>query len=194
MASQSQHSPARVGIVLSAAAWSAFSSTRSSCPVKAAKQIYPALSDIQFAQVLDCSKGRIEQPEFDRWHSASCALLRKSVGCRFSLGWAAKIINVYLKIACGVGSLGRPNIRHCIHPPMDRQLLKAIKKKGKLFHLELKDVNKIQGLKHITTKQDYESLICYVRQLAKVMHCSAAEIEQLWVPSEYYNSMPLSNC
>jgi hypothetical protein len=45
---------------------------------------------------------------------------------RLGIGWAAKLVNVYLKAACYVGDLGTPALRDVLHPPVDAGLWSGI--------------------------------------------------------------------
>jgi hypothetical protein len=59
-------------IILNAAAWCAFSSTRSACPVKSREHIYPILDGISFDEILDEQKGPITKDQFNEWHKVEC--------------------------------------------------------------------------------------------------------------------------
>jgi hypothetical protein len=82
-------------IILDYAKWTALSALRSGAPIKSRAEVYPLLDAVAFSDVL--SPGQpIQSAKFDAWHerqtAALCArhpLLR--------IGWAAKLINVYLK-------------------------------------------------------------------------------------------------
>ena len=119
-------------IILDAAAWCAFSSTRSGCPIKSREHIYPILDQICFEDVLDEEKGAISKDQFNTWHKAEClkvssALERtKKLEKDSMIGWAAKIINVYLKIACYLGGLGREGLVRWIKKHTDENRLLMI--------------------------------------------------------------------
>ena len=166
-------------IILDAAAWCAFSSTRSGCPIKSREHIYPILDQICFEDVLDEEKGPITKEEFDVWHKKQCLILsnglenQKPLDKNSMIGWAAKIINVYLKIACYSGGLGRKGLVRSIHPPLDGGLARGIK-----GHLELK----IPTIKSIKSYELYREIIQEIEKHTDDNRLHLIEIEKYWDP------------
>jgi hypothetical protein len=166
-------------IILDAAAWCAFSSTRSGCPIKSREHIYPILDQICFEDVLDEEKGAISKDQFNTWHKAEClkvssALERtKKLEKDSMIGWAAKIINAYLKIACYLGGLGREGLVRSIHPPLDGGLARGIK-----GHLELK----IPTIKSIKSYELYREIIQEIEKHTDTNGWLLIEIEKNWDP------------
>ena len=74
--------------------WTAFSATRSGCPAKSRGVIYPLVRIPKYQSVL--SGKEILASEFDEWHRESTLAICGAEPA-FSVGWAAKLINIYLK-------------------------------------------------------------------------------------------------
>ncbi len=95
-------------IILDYAKWTALSALRSGAPVKKRKSVYPLLDAVAFDVVLT-SETPITSDEFNRWHEEqTLALCNRDKAV--PVGWAVKMINVYLKTAVYVGNLGRPDL------------------------------------------------------------------------------------
>jgi hypothetical protein len=166
-------------IILDAAAWCAFSSTRSGCPIKSREHIYPILEKIDFDDLLDEQKGSISKDQFNTWHKAEClkvssALERtKSLKKDSMIGWAAKIINIYLKIACYLGGLGRKELVRWIHPPLDGGLARGVQ-----GHLDFI----IPTIKSIKSYVLYRDIIQEIEKHTNENRLHIIEIEKYWNP------------
>ena len=85
--------------------------------------MYGAIRGLDFEPVVARQLGPIQREQFDEWHSAALILLGEiEPKLRGQIGWAAKIINVYLKTYAYVGGGGRPNLPDVLHPPIDQGL------------------------------------------------------------------------
>ena len=165
-------------IILDAAAWCSFSSTRSGCPVKSRADIYPILEKISFNELLDKGKSPINKMQFNQWHKSQCEsvahkLQKKASNGSSMIGWAAKIINVYLKIACYLGGLGRSGLIECLHPPLDGILGRGLKGRVEC---------KIPSIKSINNYSDYIKLITQIEKYTALHGWNLIEIEQFWDP------------
>lgn len=170
-------------IILDAAAWCAFSSTRSGCPVKSRADIYPILEKILFNELLDKGKIPINKKQFNQWHKSQCEsvahkLQKKANNGSSMIGWAAKIINVYLKIACYLGGLGRSGLIECLHPPLDGILKRGLTKHKILIHCT------IPTIKSINDYAQYIAIIKKIEKYTKSKKWNIIEIEQFWDPSK----------
>jgi hypothetical protein len=103
--------------------WAAFSATRSGCPIKARDAVYPLIRTPKYESVLNGME--ISAPEFNDWHRKS-TLAICSVEPLLPIGWAAKIINIYLKTMVYLAGVGRLGLVACIHPPIDNGLWEGI--------------------------------------------------------------------
>jgi hypothetical protein len=168
-------------IIKTYAAWTVLSALRSGSPVKSRGDVYPLVQSVDFDQVLTGSNS-IDAEEFNQWHrQATQTLCKKNE--RLCVGWAAKIINVYLKTGVYIGDLGRPNLRDVIHPPIDGGLWAGLKEHFKHSHPEIISLTmpkKVQHIKAIINYDIYSSIIRGCRLAAKELDCTLIEVEQLW--------------
>lgn len=122
--------PAREQILKSYAEWTALSALRSGAPIKSKDDVYPLIAKINFSVVLDRSKGKVTSQEFEVWHKTALeSAINASSKLKDQYGWAAKIVNIYLKTYCYIGDGGREGIRECLHPPIDSGLWKGVNRR-----------------------------------------------------------------
>jgi len=73
---------------------------------------------------------------FEQLHRSWCTAIVKSLNARkikkVTYGRAAKLIAIYLKSMVIVGGSAYSTIGRCIHPPIDRKLLKALAEDARL--------------------------------------------------------------
>jgi hypothetical protein len=166
-------------IITTYAAWTVLSALRSGAPVKSRQDVYPLLHTIDFPKLL-VGSSPIYPPEFDEWHQSTTAMLceLKSTLC---VGWAAKMVNIYLKTAVYVGELGRPGLRDAIHPPIDSGLWLGLRDRFKDDPL-LDKTHIVRQIKAIRDYPTYQTIIEGCRQAAKRMNCLLIEVDHLWMP------------
>jgi hypothetical protein len=87
--------------------WTAFSATRSGCPVKSRDAVYPLIRTPKYSSILDGNE--ILPAEFDDWHQESTLAICAAEPL-FTVGWAAKLINIYLKTKVYLAGAGRPGL------------------------------------------------------------------------------------
>jgi len=171
----------RSKILVSYSEWTALSALRSGAPIKSREDIYGLIAVLEFEEILDKTRGAISTMEFEAWHSR---MLKKIVGAHPKMnsqyGWAAKIVNVYLKTYCYVGDGGREKIRDCLHPPIDFGLWKGIRKKFRGDNNILGNTHSVTTIAAIDSHEKYETIIKGMRAAAKELGCSLIELEQLW--------------
>jgi hypothetical protein len=111
----------RAQIIRTYAGWTALSALRSGAPVKSRARIYPLLHSVDFAALLATDGRPVTATEFAVWHRRETLAIcdREPVLC---VGWATKLLNVYLKTAAYIGGLGRPGLAPLVHPPIDAGL------------------------------------------------------------------------
>lgn len=173
--------PAREQILKSYAEWTALSALRSGAPIKSKEDVYPLIAKIGFSEVLDRSKGKITREQFEAWHKTALeTTIKENPKLKSQYGWAAKIVNVYLKTYCYVGDGGREGIRECLHPPIDSGLLKGVKRKFPGRQDILNNSHAVTTIASITSHGTYLKLISGLRKASKELNCSLIEIEQLW--------------
>jgi hypothetical protein len=165
-------------IVRTYAAWTSLSALRSGAPIKSRADVYPLLETVPFDAVLSGSRP-ISRKEFDEWHrDATLGLRRKER--RLNVGWATKILNVYLKTAAYIGSLGRPGLASVIHPPIDAGLWQGIERKFGEDRALMAMTHVVSRIKDIQEYRTYALIIEGCRQAAGRMGCNLVEVEQLW--------------
>jgi hypothetical protein len=166
----------RTAIIGSYARWTALSALRSGAPVKSRDGVYRLLQRVPFDQLLRPSKTPVSPTEFASWHrGAVLSLCRRER--RLRVGWAAKLVNVYLKTAVYLGGLGRPGLVTLIHPPLDGSLLAGLRRRfPDLFSAR----PAIRRIRDITNYRTYAQIIAACRAAALRLRCSLFEVEQLW--------------
>ncbi len=169
-------------IINNYARWCAFSSTRSGCPIKKREAVYPLIDLPDYSIIL---KGvePIAKDEFNEWHEKNSQLLNDSCS-EICIGWCTKLINVYLKTIVYVGSLGRPGLSDCIHPPIDGGLWQGIKEKYKERSEIISLTHCVSKIKDITHYKIYKQLIVGMELVAKAEKSSLLEVEKLWKGTE----------
>jgi len=168
-------------ILASYSEWTALSALRSGAPIKSRRDIYGLLAGLSFAEVLDASRGPITVAAFEAWHRSRLhGVVAAHPKMDRQYGWAAKIINVYLKTYCYVGDRGRKGIRDCLHPPIDAGLWKAIKRRFKSDDKILADTHSVTTIAAIDSYDKYAKITKGLRVVAEKLGCSLIEVEQLW--------------
>lgn len=177
-----KRSKVREDIVKTFAEWAAVSATRSNCPIKKTEKVYELINVPSYEEILN---KRITRKKFDNWHKESTEKIvrkaRQKFNIRLSFGWAAKLINVYLKTRVYIGGEGRPGLVECIHPPIDNGLLEGIREKYGENDVIMGEKNRVKAIKDINEK-DYKEIIKYCRDIAEEekRYSCPIEIEELW--------------
>jgi hypothetical protein len=109
-------SDVRKAIIATYAEWTAMSALRSGAPIKSRRDVYTALRGVDFGVLFEDALGPINRATFDAWHADAVRAMMKREP-RLTVGWAAKIINVYLKTRVYIGAQGRHNLKE-IRPSM----------------------------------------------------------------------------
>ena len=161
--------------------WTVLSALRRGAPISSKENIHPVVDKIDFSFVLDVSKGKIDRAEFDVWHKSTLEdIVSSSLAMASHYGWAAKIVNVYLKTYCYVGDGGRLGIRDCLHPPIDSNLWKGVKKKFKSDKEILNLTHSKTAISSIRKHEEYEKIVRGFLMVSKKLECKLIEVEQLW--------------
>src|SRR5262245_13447864 len=99
----------RKKIVHDFAKWAALSALRSGSPLKRAERVYDLIENYAEWPVLFDTARAIDETEFDQWHEKTVRAFCK-VETNLPVGWAAKIINVYLKTRVYLSGEGRKGL------------------------------------------------------------------------------------
>lgn len=173
----------RSQIVATFAEWTALSALRSGAPIKSRQDVYRTLRAVDFDLLFDCALGTIGKRDFDEWHTLAIAGMM-SREPRLSVGWAAKILNVYLKTRVYVGGEGRPDLVEAIHPPIDGGLWFGLARRFPDRPDILEKSNCVARIKDIRDQACYARIIEGCREAATALECSLIEVEQLWTGTE----------
>lgn len=177
----SGNSAVREKIIHDFSEWTAFSATRSGCPVKSRDAVYPLIRTPKYHRVFNGNE--ISTTEFDDWHKES-TLAICAVESRFPVGWAAKLINIYLKTMVYLAGVGRPNLVECIHPPIDNGLWEGIRLEYKHRPDILLKTHVVNRIKEIDTYEKYRTIVDGCRLIAENRGCYLIEVEELWQGTE----------
>ena len=153
----------------------------SSCAVSAfpPEEVYAALDTVDFTPLFQSDLGPIGAEEFRAWHESAIAEMQDAQP-KFNVGWAAKILNEYLKTKCYVGGYGRDGLVDVIHPPIDNGLVLGLRNEfsgDSDLRQRLDSLEKMSGL---DTYAKYDELIQVCGRVARVSGCSLLESEQFW--------------
>lgn len=181
------HGRRKAQIIAQYAEWTALSALRSGAPIKSRRDVYTAIRCIDFARLFDKSHGPIAAREFNAWHAQAVADLIE-IDPRLTIGWAAKIVNVYLKTRCYIGAQGRHHLSEAIHPPIDAGLWLGLRRRFANRPDILERSNCVTRIKDITEYSCYERIIDGCRAAAREMACRLIEVEQLWAGTDFEQS------
>lgn len=168
----------RKKIVHDFAKWTALSALRSGSPIKSGERIYKLIEKHGNMTVLFDPTRAISETEFDRWHEKTVLAFCKAEPA-LPVGWAAKIVNIYLKTRVYLAREGRKGLVSVIHPPIDTALQKALSK-----HFPLRPWRKMTIKSILSYHDDYMPFIKECRSLAKEEGCLPIELEWYWQKSE----------
>jgi hypothetical protein len=174
----------RADIVEMYARWTTMSALRSGAPIKSRRDVYTALDGVKFSPLFDPALGPINRTTFDKWHEEAVHdLLSREP--RLTVGWAAKIVNVYLKTRVYIGSQGRHHLSEMIHPPIDAGLWKGLRRRFKNQPEILAQTHCVGTIKDIMDYDCYRRIVNGCRAAAKELNCKLIEVEQLWAGTEF---------
>lgn len=172
---------ARTTILTSYAEWTVLSALRSRAPIKNRNDVYGLIAKLMFDEVINKSHGPIQQREFDAWHRRTLnGIVLGHSRMANQYGWAAKIVNVYLKTYCYVADGGREGIRNCLHPPIDSGLWKGVRRNFKHDNKTLADIQRVKTIAAIDSYEKYERIVRGLKAVAEKVSCSLIEVEQFW--------------
>jgi hypothetical protein len=172
----------RSKIVHNFSLWAAMSAARQGCPVRG-KAIYPHLNRVNFDELLD-KTDPVSDAEFSNWHRRAVESLAESM--RVPTGWAAKLVNIVLKMRVFVGGDGHHSLRQLIHPPIDNGLVKAIREKYSKRHPRNRELRSLcdagKPIKAMATYEQYLDVVRGLKMIAERECWTLFEVESLWKP------------
>jgi hypothetical protein len=147
---------------------------------------------VDFEILFDRARGPINRSTFDAWHSAAVKSLITHEP-RLTVGWATKMINVYLKTRAYIGGQGRHHLKEMIHPPIDAGLWTGLSRQFASRPDILDRTHCVTRIKDIVDYECYLRIIDGCRAAAKVLDCVLIEVEQLWAGTEFVALPTASN-
>lgn len=165
-------------IVHDFAKWTALSALRSGSPIKGREEVYDLIDNHADLAVLFVSGSRIDAAEFDSWHEGTVLAFCKAQPT-LPVGWAAKIVNVYLKTRVYLAGEGREGLVGVIHPPIDTSLQAGLKKMFPHRPWRKMTIKSIRSY-----RDDYMPFIEECRSLAQEERCLLIEVEWYWQQAE----------
>jgi hypothetical protein len=168
----------RTKIVHDFAKWTALSALRSGSPLKRAERVYALIENHADLPVLFDTIRAINKTEFDRWHEKTVLGICQAEPV-LPVGWAAKIVNVYLKTRVYLAREGREGLMSVIHPPIDNGLQLGLQKEFPNRPWKIKRIKDI-----CSYQDDYLPFIQDCRSLAKKEGCLPIELEFYWRGTE----------
>ena len=169
----------REELVTDFARWVASCAVDSNAPLISRAEVYAALDAVDYTPLFRAELGRIGPVEFETWHRSAIAEMR-GIQPRLNVGWAAKIVNEYLKTKCYVGGYGRDGLINVIHPPIDNGLVNGLKKEFE-DNPDLKQrLDSLESMSGLVTYAKYDDLIRLCERVAELSKCSLLESEQFW--------------
>jgi hypothetical protein len=161
--------------------WTAFSATRSGCPIKSRNAVYPLIRTPKYHSVF--TGNEILASEFNDWHQESTLAICAAESA-FPVGWATKLISIYLKTTVYLAGVGRPGLVQCIHPPIDNGLWQGIYSEYGHRPDIISKTHVVNRIKDIDTYDKYRTIIHGCQLIAEDRGCHLIEVEELWQGTE----------
>jgi hypothetical protein len=141
--------------------------------------VYPLLRLAGFDQLLGAPAGALTAADFAAWHAGAVGRLC-AADRGLCVGWAAKLVNVYLKTAAYVGGLGPPELVEYAHPPIDGGLWRGLERSLAARPAVRARTHRVTRINQITEYAVYLDIIDGCRELARDLGCRLIEVEQFW--------------
>ena len=142
-------------------------------------EIYAALDRVDFSPLFDRERGRVSAAEFAAWHRTATERASRA-SANLNVGYAAKMINEYLKTRCYVAGCGRDGLADVIHPPIDDGLTAGLRNKLSARAELMDDLARVPSMERMDGYGDYETLIRVCERAARIAGCSLMESELFW--------------
>ena len=169
-------------IVEDFAKWAAASSARQGCSLRG-KKWYRHIERLNFDLIMDRNRGPITSSEFDELHKSTVEKLAKEA--QVEIGWAAKIVNMLLKVKVYIHDEGRDGLKECIHPVMDNILIDKLKSEyssrrdnqAREIFARIKLGKPINGIKSYA---QYKNVVDGCRLVARDKKMYLFQVEKFW--------------
>ena len=171
----------RWNITYEFARWTTHSALRNpGSPIRGRAEVYSALSIVDFRILFNRNLGSIGKGEFDVWHRDA---INKLCGfnSKLNVGWAAKIIAIYLKTTCYLAGFGREGLESVIHPPIDNILIQKLRRRFRHSSRITPGLDRFDTISRMDL-ETYEAIIQSFELIAKEKGCTLFEVEQYFQP------------
>jgi hypothetical protein len=173
----------REQIIEDYAQWTVLSALRVGSPIRSRVAVYATVRAVDFGPLFEGALGPIDQTEFDNWHRSTNDAMRQR-DPKLTVGWASKMLNVYLKTRGYVAAQGRTGLSDVLHPPIDAGLWLGLRRRFRQRPDILADTHCVQQIADIREYDCYERIIRGCRAAADLLDCRLIEVEQLWAGTE----------
>ena len=164
--------------------WAAMSAARQGPKTYRGKKLYKVFEKIELGKRLDNLYSE-KIKDFEEWHEETTIELCKIIR---SFGWAAKLLNLILKIEVYIGGRGNKKLISLIHPPLDNKLVKEIdrqlRKKGADEKL-IANIKKAIPIKDVESDIYYYEIIPALEEaISQLGFKKLIELEKIWDPTK----------
>ena len=142
-------------------------------------EIYAALDGVDFSPLFDRERGVVTAAEFAAWHRTAVETASRAAPS-LNAGYAAKMINEYLKTRCYVAGCGREGLSDAIHPPIDDGLIAGLRKHMSTRAELRDDLASVPNMARMDGYGEYETLIRVCERAARITGSSLLEVELFW--------------
>jgi hypothetical protein len=168
----------REAIVTAFSEWTAFCAARRG---RSSEMLYPLIRKPEYSEILRAA--HVSQDEFEKWHAKSTMAIHDASEERLSVGWGAKLINVYLKTRVYIArDFCSSNLIEFIHPPIDNMLVNNIRRMYGNRREIWQKISIFSSIAGISDYSSYRQIIDGCREIAKERQCLLIEVDELWQP------------
>ncbi len=171
-------------IITRFARWAAASAARRCPDLRDSKEWYEHLDRVDLAGLLTM-RPPVSSAAFLGWHQREVEGLERRAGVQ--IGWAAKTVNMLLKMHVYIAGRGDPSLLAVIHPPIDNDLVDAIRRefpKNDSHHPQNREIRKKcdlgKPISDVTSYAQYSEVIAGLILASERLGCTLFEIESLW--------------
>ncbi len=170
-------------IISKFARWAAASAARQGPRHLRGRKWYTHLDQVDLDDLLTMGTP-VSNAAFLAWHQREVQGLAGRAGVE--IGWAAKMVNMFLKIHVYIAGRGDGSLLAVIHPPIDNDLLDAIRREfpkndPRPQNREIrKKCDSGKPISGVTTYSHYSEVIAGLTLASERLGCTLFEIESLW--------------
>jgi len=187
MAKKRSSENTRNTIIRNFAMWAAMSAARvPGGPKVKGENLYSDLKKINFEKLY------ANPDQFGKWHKKNVKMLSRKLG---SIGWAAKLLNVMLKVEVYIGGMGNKKLAELIHPPLDLKLKNSLVSKLSEIRAQGEEIRKAKKviseytIRGTDNYEKYESVVWALEVVKKELkkelgYKTLIELEELWEPDK----------